>query len=160
MLELESLAAEAKQRGMPSGKMRGILREYLQVLILKELYKLPEGKKMFFTGGTYLRLVHQTKRFSEDLDFNAATLTKAGFETALEHVVLALKKEGAVARLEYDHWQNMYVARMAFPGIEKAYGIVSKYSGKEGIVIKVEVNRPQWKIQPETLEIGRASCRE
>ena len=70
MLELEALAAEAKQRGMPSSKMRGILREYLQVLILKELYKLPDGKKLLFTGGTYLRLVHQTKRFSEDLDFS------------------------------------------------------------------------------------------
>ncbi len=80
MLELEALAAQAKQRGMPSGKMRGVLREYLQVLILKELYKLPDGKKLYFTGGTYLRLVHQTKRFSEDLDFNAGEMKKSDFE--------------------------------------------------------------------------------
>ena len=36
MLSFEALTAEAKQRGMPTGKMRGILREYLQVFILKE----------------------------------------------------------------------------------------------------------------------------
>jgi len=93
MLSLEALAMEAQQRGMPQGKMRGILREYLQVLILKEMYKLPEGKRLFFTGGTYLRLIHQTKRFSQDLDFNVDTMKKDAFEGALERVQKNLKKK-------------------------------------------------------------------
>lgn len=66
----------------------------------------------------------------------------------------ALGKEGTAARLEFDHRQDLWVARMAFPGIEDAYGVVSKYSKKEGIVIKAEVNTPRWKIDPETLVVS------
>ncbi len=154
MITYETLMNEAKQRGMPGNKTRGVLREYLQVLILKELYRMEAGRNFFFTGGTYLRLAHRTKRFSEDLDFNAAKLTKAEFEGVLKKIVSALKKEGMGSRLEFGHWQNLWVARIVFPDIESFYGVVSKYSKKEGIVIKVEVNRPNWKIKPETLVVS------
>ena len=154
MIIYEALMSEAKERGMPGVKTRGILREYLQVLILKELYRLETGKKFFFAGGTYLRLVHRTKRFSEDLNFNAAGLTKVEFEKALLKITSALTKEGMTATLEFDHWQKMWVARMIFPDIEGVYGVVSKHSRKEGIVIKVEVNRPRWTIDPETLVVS------
>ena len=153
MLTYDALIQAAKERGMPGSKMRGILREYLQVLILKELYRLEAGKKLCFTGGTYLRLVHQTKRFSEDLDFNAAGLAKAGFENALDEAKVALKKSGIGLLLSFSHWRNVLVAELVFPDIERIYGVKSRYSKKEGIMIKVEVNRPLWKIEPETLVI-------
>jgi len=153
VLSDEALIQAAKERGMPEGKMRGILREYLQVLILKELYRMEAGKKFCFTGGTYLRLVHQTKRFSEDLDFNAKGLTKAGFENALNKVKASLKKAGMDPQLAFSHWQNLWVAELVFPDIERVYGVVSRYSRKEGIMIKLEVNRPTWKIEPEALMI-------
>jgi len=153
MLELEALATEAKQRGLPSGKMRGILREYLQVLILKELYKLPDGKKLCFTGGTYLRLVHQTKRFSEDLDFNAIQMNKNNFEELLKKAQGNLKKEGLEIKLAFGHWDNLLVGEFVFPDIEEHYGIVSPHRRKEGILIKFEANRPKWKIQTESLVV-------
>lgn len=153
MITYETLMNEAKERGMPGVKTRGVLREYVQVLLMKELCRLDSGKKFFFTGGTYLRLVHHTKRFSEDLDFNAVKLSKPEFEATLKKIVPALKNEGLVSRLEFAHWENLFVARMVFPDIENAYGVVSKYSKKEGIVIKVEVNQPHWQIKPETLLI-------
>jgi len=46
-----------------------ILREYLQLFFLKELYSENESKKVFFKGGTCLRLIYDSPRFSEDLDF-------------------------------------------------------------------------------------------
>lgn len=138
---------------MPRDKMRGVLREYLQVLILKELYRLEPAKKFCFTGGTYLRLVHEARRFSEDLDFNAKGLTKTEFEKAMNKVKTALERGGMNSRLAFGHWQNLWVADLIFPHIERSYGITSPYSKKEGIVIKVEVNRPRWKIKPETLMV-------
>ena len=153
MLELESLSAEAKQRGMPTGKMRGILREYLQVLILKELYKLPDGKKLYFTGGTYLRLVHQTKRFSEDLDFNVDKMKKGDFEGLLEKTQSNLKKEGFEIKLAFGHWDNILVGEFVFPDIEEYYGVVSPHRRKEGILIKFEANQPSWKIKTESLVV-------
>jgi len=153
VLAYDSLIQSAKERGMPVGKMRGILREYLQVLILKELYRLTVGKKFCFTGGTYLRLAHQTKRFSEDLDFNAKGLTKAEFETALKKIQAAMKMNGIDLRLAFGHWQNLWVAELTFPDVERTYGVKSRHSQKEGIMIKVEVNRPAWDIEPEALVI-------
>ncbi len=153
MLELESLVSEAKQRGMPTGKMRGILREYLQVLILKELYKLPDGKKLYFTGGTYLRLVHQTKRFSEDLDFNVSKMKKGDFEGLLEKTQNNLKKEGLEIKLTFGHWDNILVGEFVFPNIEEHYGVISAHKRKEGILIKFEANQPSWKIQAESLVV-------
>src|SRR3990167_7244165 len=153
MLELESLAAEAKQRGMPAGKMRGILREYLQVLILKELYKLPDGKTLYFTGGTYLRLVHQAKRVSEDLDFNTDKLKKADFEMLLKKVQSNLKKEGLEIKLAFGHWNNILVGEFVFPDIEEHYGVVSPHRRREGILIKLETNQPKWKMQTESLVV-------
>jgi predicted nucleotidyltransferase component of viral defense system len=153
MLELGALASEAEKRGMPSGKMRGTLREYLQILILKELYKLPGGKKLYFTGGTYLRLVHQIKRFSEDLDFNAGRMKKTDFEALLNAVQGGLKKEGLSVKLAFRHRDNILASDFIFPEIEEHYGIISPHRRKEGIVIKLETNQPQWKIKSESLVV-------
>jgi len=153
MLTYDALIEDAKQRGMPANKARGILREYLQVLALKEIYRLPAGRKLFFTGGTYLRLIHQTKRFSEDLDFNTKTLNTATFEKLLHQVSTALKQEGINSQLQFAHWGNILVAELIFPEIEKFYNINSPYTKKSGIVIKIETNHPPWEIKTETLAI-------
>jgi predicted nucleotidyltransferase component of viral defense system len=44
-------------------------REYLQVAILKSIYRVPSSRALSFMGGTCLRLCYDTKRYSEDLDF-------------------------------------------------------------------------------------------
>jgi len=150
MLTYESLREQAKYREMPPTKIRGILREYLQILILKELYRLDMGRKLYFTGGTYLRLAHNLKRFSEDLDFNTTLLTKSEFERLLEKVEVELKRIGMVLKVSFSHWGSMYVARLIFPEIEKGYNVISKYSKKEGIVIKVEANKLKKSINTET----------
>ena len=154
MLEFEALVSEARERGMPAGKMRGVLREYLQILILKEMARLSEGRELFFTGGTYLRLIHQTKRFSEDLDFNVSTMKKNDFEKAMAMIQHNLKKEGFGVRLSFGHWGRLLVSELIFQDIEKHYGIVSSHTRKQGIIIKIEANRPRWKIRTETLLAG------
>jgi len=154
MITYDALMNEAKDRGMPSGKTRGILREYLQVLTLKELYKTPAGKQLYFTGGTYLRLVQGTKRFSEDLDFNAVRLTRTKFEEAVKITAKALLKEGFTAKAEFDHRGKLLIGELIFPDAESKYGIISKYSKKEGIILKVEANLPGWKVVSETLLIS------
>ena len=46
-----------------------ILREYFQHLFLSNLYQLKESEKLAFKGGTALRVIFNSPRFSEDLDF-------------------------------------------------------------------------------------------
>ena len=46
-----------------------VVREYIQNLFLGGLYKIKGSEKLLFKGGTALRLVYLSPRFSEDLDF-------------------------------------------------------------------------------------------
>lgn len=46
-----------------------VLREVVQIAFLNELFSLPESQQVFFKGGTALKLMLGSNRFSEDLDF-------------------------------------------------------------------------------------------
>ncbi len=46
-----------------------VLREYIQLNFLSALYRSEMVKKTYFKGGTCLRLIFGSGRFSEDLDF-------------------------------------------------------------------------------------------
>jgi len=50
--------------------LENIVREYFQHLFLAELYKLQESENLLFKGGTALRIIYGSPRFSEDLDFS------------------------------------------------------------------------------------------
>ena len=68
MISKEALNALARKH--QTSEFPNIVREYFQHLFLSELYKLPGAEKMLFKGGTALRVIYQSPRFSEDLDFS------------------------------------------------------------------------------------------
>lgn len=47
-----------------------IMREFLQLVFLSYLYQHKEAKQIYFKGGTAIRLLLASPRFSEDLDFS------------------------------------------------------------------------------------------
>lgn len=53
---------------------KNMVREYIQHLFLSSLYKLPEAEKLLFKGGTALRVICRSPRFSEDLDFTGENI--------------------------------------------------------------------------------------
>ena len=48
-----------------------VMREYLQLVFLSWLYREKKADGIFFKGGTSLRLLFDSPRFSEDLDFSS-----------------------------------------------------------------------------------------
>jgi len=56
-----------------------VAREYMQLLFLKEFYAESWAGRIYFKGGTAIRLVYDGNRFSEDLDFSVG-LSKLEFE--------------------------------------------------------------------------------
>lgn len=54
-----------------------VLREYIQLLVLNQLYQHKEASEIYFKGGTAIRLMFRSARFSEDLDFS----TELGADT-------------------------------------------------------------------------------
>lgn len=51
-----------------------VVREYIQHLFLAYLYKLSASDKLLFKGGTALRIIYGSPRFSEDLDFTGENI--------------------------------------------------------------------------------------
>lgn len=147
MLSLEYLLEEAKNNVLPLLKRRGILREYLQVIILSSIYKHNLGKLIFFTGGTALRFFYNMPRFSEDLDFDTKSLNSAGFKQILEAIEKALHKEGFSLKISAKERKNLFIAELYFADLMKLYGITDQ-RGLD-LMIKVEVYKPAWQLHTE-----------
>ncbi|OGG41187.1 hypothetical protein A2118_00315 [Candidatus Kaiserbacteria bacterium GWA2_50_9] len=62
---LQSIATRYRTSIFPN-----VVREYFQHEFLSEFYRLPGAEHLFFKGGTALRIVYGSPRFSEDLDFS------------------------------------------------------------------------------------------
>ncbi len=69
-------------------------REYLEHLFLAYFYQQPHASNIFFKGGTALRVIYGSPRFSEDLDFGSPLQDIHEIETAVLHTVQAIEKEG------------------------------------------------------------------
>jgi len=64
-----------------------VLREYLQIVFLNTFFRLSKGSSIVFKGGTSLRLMYGSLRYSEDLDFNT-TLEKGDLQKLLEQTLI------------------------------------------------------------------------
>lgn len=69
-----------------------VLREIVQIQFLEEIYKTQESKNLFFKGGTALKIVFGSNRYSEDLDFTTNIESKV-INTITNDVIYELQKE-------------------------------------------------------------------
>lgn len=80
-----------------------IAREYCQHLFLSELYKMQTAENLLFKGGTALRIIYGSPRFSEDLDFslfNIEPLTAKKFiEDLFGNVLVGISRIGIQVEL-------------------------------------------------------------
>ena len=71
-----------------------IRREYFQHLFLSYFYRQPQTKTIFFKGGTAIRFIYDSPRFSEDLDFSAVNTGVNQVEVCLTDTLIDLEREG------------------------------------------------------------------
>lgn len=93
MIETELLENIAKKE--QTSIFPNIIREYIQHLFLAELYQLPGSEKLLFKGGTALRIVYNSPRFSEDLDFSLFDVPNNEVGLFVENLFI-----GVLAKLE------------------------------------------------------------
>lgn len=70
-----------------------ILREYLQHLFLSRFYQKEESSNILFKGGTALKIIYNSPRFSEDLDFSGTKLSKKQLEGLLLRTLSEVEEE-------------------------------------------------------------------
>lgn len=73
---------------------RNVIREYGQHLFLSYLYQVKGSERLMFKGGTALRIVYDSPRFSEDLDFTGILITQNEIESLFAETLSALEQTG------------------------------------------------------------------
>lgn len=76
------------------------VREYFQHLFLSHLYRHKEADRFLFKGGTALRIVWQSPRFSEDLDFTGVGTRARDIESTLEKTLVEVEREGIHVKID------------------------------------------------------------
>jgi predicted nucleotidyltransferase component of viral defense system len=125
---------------------RGIMVEYLQHELLDSLFKLKEAVLLSFIGGTAIRMLQQSPRFSEDLDFDNFGLTFVQFEKALQKTCRDMEIKGFL--IEYRTVERgAYHCYIRFPKILYESGISADL--REKILIRIDTELKERFYEPQ-----------
>lgn len=130
-----------EQRGFE----RFLLREYLQYKILEIVFESPTGSKLCFMGGTCLRIVHNNRRFSEDLDFDNFELTQEDFESIAGLIRKQLVREGYTVEIR-NVFRGAYHCYVKFPRLLFESGLSGHR--EEKILIQLDTEPQHFQFQP------------
>lgn len=109
-----------------------VRREYFQHLFLSYFYQQPSAANIFLKGGTNLRLLHNSPRFSEDLDFNSAFIDYKGIETLVLETLLQMEKENVPFSIkEGKPTSGGFLATISFEGFTQPIDIQIEISQRE-----------------------------
>ncbi len=151
MQNLTKIINEAKKKGVNSGGILNIIREYLQVLILKAIYQSKYGSSLSFMGGTCLRICHDLKRYSEDLDFTLDNKTpKYSFQELNQAVITFLENTDFEVETKISEDKTVQKSFIRVGKILHLFGISGLKSHK--IHVKLEVDINPVKILPTEIE--------
>ncbi len=92
-----------------------VRREYVQHLFLSYFYQQPQTDKIYFKGGTALRMLYGSPRFSEDLDFSSSLTSIRPIEQAVLETLAEIERENIQPELnESKRTSGGYLAIMTF----------------------------------------------
>jgi hypothetical protein len=119
-----------------------IMREYLQAYILHLMHDAGAFRRIAFVGGTALRFLHGLPRFSEDLDFSAASAVPADFAGMLKKIKAGLGLAGYQVVIAYDDQKTVLSAFVKFQGLLQAAGITGHEEQVLSIKLEIDSNPP------------------
>lgn len=115
---------------------KGSLVEYLQYELLDSLFKHANSEKLSFIGGTAIRIIYDSQRFSEDLDFDNFGLDYETFKAILGSACAEMRLKGFDLEYEFAGRQPHYHCHIKFPQLLHKLGL----SGHRGEKILVSVD--------------------
>jgi predicted nucleotidyltransferase component of viral defense system len=121
-----------------------IFREYLQYVMLGILFEHPIGRRLTFLGGTCLRIIYDSQRFSEDLDFDNDGLTEDEFAEikAIMEKELALRGYNVEVVIK---GKTAYRCEVKYPNILYNQGL-SKIK-EEKLLIQIDTQAQNFKYE-------------
>jgi len=102
---------------------KGIFVEYLQYEFLDSLFKLPGSEKLSFIGGTAIRIIYESQRFSEDLDFDNFGLSASAFSSLADKACAEMRLKGFSLERSHVTRGPHYHCYIKFPGLLQSLGL-------------------------------------
>ncbi len=129
-----------------------ILREYLQYEMLQIIYASEYSERLVFLGGTCLRIVYDTGRFSEDLDFDNLGLSWEDFEAFANVLAQGLNDIGydCTTRLTT---KGAYHCAVRFRPLVYTYGLSPHKEAT--LLIKLDTERQHYTYTPHLHTLDR-----
>ena len=122
---------------------RNVTREYLQARILGALQRAGAMIPLAFHGGTALRFLFASARYSEDLDF---ALERArdqyDFRAYLRVIQAEFAAEGYAVKLKVNDRKVVHSAFIRFPGLLYELGLSPHRNEVLSVKIEVDTNPP------------------
>ena len=121
-----------------------VAREYCQHLFLSAFYQRNAAGRVLFKGGTALRVIYGSPRFSEDLDFSGFEIRKPAIEELITDTLSAVERVGVSLEIEE--------AKATSGGY---LGIIHHQFGGYHVEIRLEISlRDRAAVKPETALIA------
>lgn len=124
---------------------KGMLVEYLQYELLDSLFKQRGSEKLSFIGGTAIRIVHNSQRFSEDLDFDNFGLSYLTFKGLLEKAISEMRLKGFDMETKYLKKTDNYHLYVKFPGLLFSLGLSGHEEEKIFIAVEAQKKKKVFK---------------
>lgn len=110
-------------------KLENVIREYCQHLFLSYLYQQPRSEGLLFKGGTALRVIFHSPRYSEDLDFTGIKITQREIEELFISALANIEKTGIHVEIkEGKHTTGGYLGIIEFDVYDKQIEIYFEVS--------------------------------
>ncbi|MFH1283401.1 MAG: nucleotidyl transferase AbiEii/AbiGii toxin family protein [bacterium] len=120
-----------------------VVREYFQHLFLYYFYIQKPSSKVLFKGGTALRVIYASPRFSEDLDFSTEIKSISTLEDLVLEALSEMEREGLSGKIrESKATSGGYLSIIYFE------------FGNRKITIQIEVSLRNKGIKGETVTIA------
>lgn len=123
-----------------------ILKEYLQYKILNSIFDSDYANKLAFLGGTALRIVYGSTRFSEDLDFDNFALSEKEFIELSSIIQKDLSLEGLEVEIN-TVTKNAYRIKIRIPKLLFDSGLSNLSEHK--ILIQVDTVPQNFEYSPD-----------
>ena len=118
------------------------LREFLQILILKVFHDKGWFENLAFVGGTALRILFNTRRFSEDLDFSLVNSAGYDFKKLCDQLHKEIELHGLKMEKTLKEAGAVNNVVLKFPGLLNSLGISPLPGQKLSIKLEVDTNPP------------------
>jgi hypothetical protein len=123
---------------------RNQAREYLQALILQSLQRAGAMVPLAFHGGTALRFLYNSQRYSEDLDFALEGKAKNyDFRSYIQNIRRDLEAQGYALSLKISDQKTAQNAFILFPGLLFDLGLSPHKDEVLAVKIEVDTRPPQ-----------------